>query len=181
MEILIILLPKFFVDWLSGNLDFSEEEYTDQKNPIRTGIEMVEKEDFLGAFYYFNEFIEVNPKNFLAHYFRGRCHFYFENFEAANLDFDKSIRLDNTFAEAFELNAKCLYLLEKYEDSLKNYKRFSRKQNDKNAEILRIIGELEIRTNDFESARKTLKLAINLGDKEAKNLYENINFEKEPA
>lgn len=174
----MILLPKFLVDWLSGEFDFSAEEYSVQKKPIRKGIEMIEKEDFLGAFYFFNEIINTQPKNFLAYFFRGRCHFFFENFEAAHLDFEKSIRLDNTFAEAFEYNAKSLYLLEKYEESLKNFKRFSRKLNDKNAEILRIIGELEIRTNDFDSARKTLKLAIDLGDKKAKYLYENINFDK---
>jgi tetratricopeptide (TPR) repeat protein len=178
MEILMILLPKFFVDWLTGEFDFSEEDYLEEKKQITNGIELIEKEDFLNAFYFFNQFIGDSSKNFLAYFYRGKCHFYFENYEAATTDFEKSIRINNTFVEAFEMNAKSLYLIENYEDSLKYYRRFSRKQDDKNADILCIIGELEIRTNDFDSARKTLQSAIKLGDSKAKNLFDNINFEK---
>lgn len=178
MEILLLLLPKFFHDWLVGDFSFSEDEYFEDKKPIAEGIKLIEAEDFIKAFYFFNQSVEKYPKNAFAYFYRGKCHYHFENIEAALADFDKTLRLDSTIGEAFVMKGKCLYQLEAYEDALKEYRRASRKQHDKNPELLRLVGELEIRTGNFESARKTLKLAIELGDEIAEQYYQTINFKE---
>jgi uncharacterized protein HemY len=41
---------------------------------------------------------------------------------------------------------------------------------DRNADVLRFIGNLEFRRGDFESAEKSLKIASNLGDTQSQTL-----------
>lgn len=90
------------------------------------------------------------------------------------IDFEKTLRLDNTIPEAYWLKANCLYMLEDYASALFELKRASRFYLDKNADVLRSIGELEFRGGDFESAEKNLKIASNLGDSQSAILLRTL-------
>lgn len=141
---------------------------------FKEGIDLYHNEACAPAFRYFEEKVLNYPKSAVAYFYRGKCHYYFENWEAALIDFEKTLRLDNTIPEAYWLKANCLYMLEDYAASLFELKRASRFYLDKNADVLRSIGELEFRGGDFESAEKNLKIASNLGDSQSAILLRTL-------
>ena len=106
--------------------------------------------------------------------FRAKCHYYFENWEAALIDFEKILRIDNSIAEAYLQKANCFYMIEDYNTALFELKRASRMFLGKNADVIRFIGELEFRGGDFESAEKNLKIASGLGDNQSKILLQTL-------
>ena len=80
-------------------------------------------------------------------------------------DFEKTLRIDNSIAEAYLQKANCFYMLEDYKTALFELKRASRMFLGKNADVIRFIGELEFRGGDFESAEaavERLKLSADL-------------------
>ncbi|UTA66136.1 MULTISPECIES: tetratricopeptide repeat protein [Emticicia] len=177
MEALLIGIPFMIFIYLRIRLgqDVTPQEYDEIL--FKEGVVYYNNADYLAAFRYFNLAVLNYPKSSTAYLFRGKCHYYFENWEAALADFEKSIRIDNALAETFRWKALCHYHLEDYKMSLFELKRASRMYLDKNPEVMRMIGELEFRTADFESAEKSFKIAARLGDNQSTQLLKTLFFE----
>ncbi|MBA4853610.1 M48 family metallopeptidase [Emticicia sp. BO119] len=156
-----------------GN-DISPQEY--DEIIFKEGIEAFKSADYVTAFRYFDGEVHEFPKSSTAYLYRGKCHYYFENWDAALADFEKSIRLDNALAETFYWKGMCYYQLEEYTLSLFELKRSSRMYLDKNATVIRLIGELEFRKADFESAEKSFKIAAELGDNKSCLLLKTLFY-----
>jgi len=176
MEALLIGIPFLIYIYLRITLgnDISPQEY--DEIIFKEGIGFYQAENYVEAFRYFDDEVKSYPKSSTAYLYRGKCHYYFENWEAALFDFEKSIRLDNAFGETYYWKSLCHYQLEDYKMSLFELKRSSRMYLDKNAEVIRLIGELEFRSADFESAEKSFKLAAGLGDSKSNILLQTHFF-----
>ncbi len=174
MEALLIGIPFGLYIYLRITLgnDISPQERDEAL--FREGIIDFEAGEDVKAFRYFEKVILKFPKSATAYLYRGKCHFSFENWEAAIIDFEKTLRIDNSIAESYYYKAICYYKLEEYELALFEFKRASRIYLDKNSEVLRMIGELEFRRGDFENAEKSLKIASNLGDEESQKLLKSL-------
>lgn len=174
MEALLIGIPFFLYIYLRITLgnDITPQERDEAR--FQEGILLFEHEDFAKAFRYFEQTVKDFPKSATAYFFRAKCHFSFENWEAALEDFEKTLRIDNSIAEAYYQKAICFYQLADYENALFELKRASRMYLDRNAVVLRFIGELEFRRGDFESAEKSLKIASNLGDGQSQILLQTL-------
>lgn len=176
MEALLIGIPFLIYIYLRIRLgnDISPQEY--DEIIFKEGIDAYKSADYLSAFRYFDAEVHEYPKSSTAYLYRGKCHYYFENWEAALADFEKSIRLDNSLGETFYWKGLCHYQLEEYAMSHYEFKRSSRMFLDKNPEVLRQIAELEFRQADFESARKNFKLAAALGDSKSNILLQTLFY-----
>lgn len=170
MEALLIGIPFGIYIYLRIYLG---NDITPQERDIALfaeGIELYENEDFAKSFRYFDEAVKKYPKSDTAYFYRAKCHSSFENWEAALDDFEKTIRIDNSIAEAYHQKAICYFNLEDFGNALYEAKRASRMYLDRSADVLRFIGNLEFRRGDFESAEKYLKIASNLGDTQSQTL-----------
>jgi tetratricopeptide (TPR) repeat protein len=170
MEALLIGIPFGIYIYLRiylGN-DITPQERDEVL--FNEGILCFQNEEYVKAFRYFDNAVAKNPKSATAYIYRAKCHFSFENWEAALEDFEKTLRIDNSIAEAYYQKAICYYNLEDYGNALYEAKRASRMYLDRNADVLRFIGNLEFRRGDFESAEKSLKIASNLGDTQSQAL-----------
>lgn len=176
MEALLIGIPFLIYIYLRIRLgkDITPQEY--DEIIFKEGIEAYKSADYVAAFRYFDTEVNEYPKSSTAYLYRGKCHYHFENWEAASEDFEKSIRLDNALAETFYWKGMCHYQLEDYSLSLFELKRASRMYLDKNAEVIRFIGELEFRKADFESAEKSFKIAADLGDSKSYILLKTLFY-----
>ncbi len=176
MEALLIGIPFLIYIFLRIRLgnDVSPQEY--DEIIFKEGVEAYKSADFVAAFRYFDAEAIEYPKSSTAYLYRGKCHYHFENWEAALTDFEKSIRLDNSLAEPFYLKGLCYYQLEDYNLSLFELKRASRMYLDKNPAVIRLIGELEFRKADFESAEKSFKIAAELGDSKSNILLQTLFY-----
>lgn len=174
MEALLIGIPFFLYIYLRITLgkDISHQERDEAL--FEEGILLYQSDECAKAFRFFEQAINKYPKSATAFFFRAKCHFSFENWEAALMDFEKTLRIDNSFAEAYHHKATCYFQLEDYEKALFELKRASRMYLDKNAEVIRFVGELEFRRGDFESAEKSLKIASNLGDNQSQILLQTL-------
>ena len=178
MEALLIGIPFLIYIYLRIRLggDTTPQEY--DEIIFKEGIDAYNSGDFVRAFRYFDLEVIEYPKSSTAYLYRGKCHFYFENWEAALTDFEKSIRLDNSLAETYYLKGLCLYELEEYKMSLFELKRASRMYLEKKSLVMRMKGELEFRTADFESAEKSFKIAAQLGDSKSNQLLRTLFYER---
>jgi len=178
MEALLIGIPFLIYIYLRIRLggDTTPQEY--DEIIFKDGIDAYNDGDYLRAFRYFDIEVLEYPKSSTAYLYRGKCHYYFENWEAALADFEKSIRIDNSLAETFYLKGLCHYELEDYKMSLFELKRASRMYLDKNPEVIRMTGELEFRTADFENAEKSFKMAAELGDSKSTRLLQTLFYEQ---
>ncbi|RYU97293.1 tetratricopeptide repeat protein [Emticicia agri] len=176
MEALLIGIPFLIYIFLRIRLgnDITPQEY--DEIIFKEGVDAYKSADYLTAFRYFDAEVYEYPKSSTAYLYRGKCHYYFENWEAALADFEKSMRLDNSLAETFYWKGLCHYQLEDYNLSLFELKRSSRMYLDKNAEVMRFVGELEFRKADFESAEKSLKIAAELGDNKSNILLQTLFY-----
>lgn len=174
MEVLLIGIPFLIYIYLRIRLggDISPQER--DESLFAEGILWFQKDEIVRAFQYFDEKTIRYPKSATAFFYRAKCHYYFENWEAALNDFEKTLRIDNSIAASYQLKANCFYYLEDYKMALFELKRASRMYLGKNAEVIRLIGELEFRSGDFESAEKNLKIATGLGDSQAKILLQTL-------
>jgi tetratricopeptide (TPR) repeat protein len=174
MEVMLIGIPFLIYIYLRIRLgnDISDQERDEAL--FVDGIELLNQEDYVKAFRYFDNAIKEHPKSATAYFYRAKCHYYFENWEAALNDFEKTLRIDNSIAEAYLNKANCFYMLEDYETALFELKRASRMFLGKNADVIRFIGELEFRGGDFESAEKNLKIASSLGDRQSYILLQTL-------
>ncbi len=174
MEALLIGIPFFLYIYLRITLGNDITPQEQDEALFHEGIVLFEREEFVKAFRYFEQAVNNYPKSATAYFYRAKCHFSFENWEAALNDFEKTLRIDNSIAEAYHHKAICYYYIEDYDKALFELKRASRMYLDKNAEVLRFIGELEFRRGDFESAEKSLKIATNLGDRQSQILLQTL-------
>lgn len=175
MEILFFLLPSFLHGVLMGDFSLTETPEQQAKKPLLAGIELFERGDIPAAFRFFDKIIQEYPKSAYAYLYRAQCHFYFENYDAALPDLVKSLRLDNSIRETYLLKANCHFNMEDYDQAMLEYRRASQFFLDKNAQIRRRIGELELRKGNFKSASDSFKKAVDLGDAEAKNYLNQMN------
>ncbi len=174
MEAILIGIPFLTYIYLRVRLgnDISHQERDEVL--FREGIELFNAEECVKSFRYFEAIVKDYPKSATAYFYRAKCHYYFENWEAALLDFEKTLRIDNSIAEAYLQKANCYYMLEDYKMTLFELKRASRMYLSKNPDVIRFIGELEFRGGDFESAEKSLKIASDLGDDQSKALLQTL-------
>jgi tetratricopeptide (TPR) repeat protein len=175
MEILFFLLPSFLHGVLMGNFSLTETPEDQAKKPLLEGIILFDKEETPAAFRFFDKAVQDFPKSAYAYLYRAKCHFYFENYEAALPDLSKSLRLDNAIRETYLLKANCHFNMEDYDQAMLEYRRASQFFLDKNAQISRRIGELELRKGNFKSANDSFKKAADLGDNEAKAYLSQMN------
>lgn len=174
MELLFFMLPSFLHGWLMGDFSFSETDDDRLRKPVRRGILLFNEGKVAEAFHFFCEEEEKSPKCAYLYLFRAKCHLFFENYSAAIPDLEKSLRLETTIAETYVLLADTYYKVEEYDAALAMYLRASRMYLEKNAGIERMIGELQMRKGNFESAYKNLILAQKLGDTSAQDLLQTI-------
>jgi tetratricopeptide (TPR) repeat protein len=174
MEALLIGIPFLIYIYLRVRLGNDITPQERDESLFRDGIELFEKEEYVAAFRYFENIVYEYPKSATAYFYRAKCHYYFENWEAALIDFEKTLRIDNSIAEAYLQKANCYYMLEDYKMALFELKRASRMYLSKNADVIRFIGELEFRGGDFESAEKSLKIASDLGDIQSTILLQTL-------
>ena len=174
MEALLIGIPFFLYIYLRVTLgnDITHQERDEAL--FAEGILLYNSGDVVKAFRYFEQITLKYRKSATAYFYRAKCHLYFENWEAALIDFEKTLRIDNAIAEAYHQKAICYYQLEDYPNTLFELKRASRMYLDKNVDVLRFIGELEFRRADFESAEKSLKIASELGDNQSAILLQTL-------
>lgn len=175
MELLLFLLPSFLHGVLMGDFSLTETPEEQAKKPLLLGIQFFESENVPAAFRFFENFIKENPKSAYAFLFRAKCHYYFENYEAALPDLVKSLRLDNSIRETYLLKANCHFELEEYDNAMLEYRRANQFFLDKNAEIKRKIGDLELRKGNFESAKTSYEKAAELGDSQAQTFLSQMN------
>jgi tetratricopeptide (TPR) repeat protein len=174
MEALLIGIPFFLYIYLRITLGNDITPQERDETLFEEGILLFNDGDIVRAFRYFEQVVTKYPKSATAFFYKAKCHFYFENWEAALEDFEKTLRIDNSIAEAYHQKAICYFNLENYENALFELKRASRMYLDKNFRVLRLIGELEFRRGDFESAEKSLKIAAKLGDLESQSLLKML-------
>ena len=174
MEALLIGIPFFLYIYLRISLgnDITPQERDEAL--FQEGIKLFESDEYAKSFRYFEQAINKYPKSATAYFYRAKCHFSFENWEAALIDFEKTLRIDNSIGEAYYHKAICYYQLEVYDKALYELKRASRMYLDRNADVLRLMGELEFRRGDFESAEKSFKIASGLGDGQSQILLQTL-------
>ena len=175
MELLFFLLPSFLHGVLMGDFSLTETPEQQAKRPLLKGIKLYDNEDIPAAFRFFEQAIVDHPKSAYCYLYRAKCHFYFENYEAALPDLIKSLRLDNSIRETYLLKADCHFSMENYDEAMIEYRRASQFFLDKNAQIRRRIGELELRKGNFKSASDAFQKAADLGDDQAQNYLNNMN------
>lgn len=170
MEAMLIGIPFLIYVYFRIRFGNDKTNFEFDSELFSEGVNLFDSEDYAKAFRYFDTAITSKPKSSFCYFFRGKCHFVFENWEAALNDFEKAIRLENTVGEIFHYKAICLHHLDRYKEARIALKMASRLFLDKNSEILLFLANVEIRLVDFESAKKTLKLASDLGDSNANKL-----------
>lgn len=175
MEILLFLFPSFLHGVLMGNFSLTETPEEQAKKPLLEGITLYEEEKVPAAFRFFEKIVVEYPKSAYGFLYRAKCHFYFDNYEAALLDLKKSLQLDNSIRETYLLKATCHFNMEDYDAAMLEYRRASQFYLDKNAEARRRIGELELRKGNFKSANDAFTKAAQLGDDEAKSYLSRMN------
>jgi tetratricopeptide (TPR) repeat protein len=152
MELFFIILPTFIHAWLMGDLTRTDE---DQAMKIfGEGIILFESGQIAQSFRYFKSKEIQNPKSAILYYYLGRCHFEFENYEAALKDFDKALRLDTTIRDFYFYKAMCHYYLEDWQAAKFQLKKASRFYFDKNEELnLRLleVDQLNIQTSSVNA------------------------------
>lgn len=176
MEALLISIPFLVYFYLRIRLgsDISPQEY--EEIVFKEGIKYYNAHDFVKAFRYFDREIKEYPKSSVAYLYRGKCHYHFENWEAALGDFHTSVELDSSLAEPVYWRGLCHYHLEEYHVALVELKRASEMYQDKNPEILRLIGKLEFRNANFESAKQRFRIAASLGDNQSNILLQTLFY-----
>jgi len=175
MELLFFLFPSFIHGVLMGDFSLTETPEQQAKKPLLEGIDLYEKEEIPAAFRFFEQVVISHPKSAYAYLYKAKCHFYFENYEAALQDLKKSLQLDNSIRETYLLKATCHFNIEDYDEAMLEYRRASQFYLDKNAEVRRRIGELELKRGNFKSANDAFAKAAELGDNEAKSYLTNMN------
>lgn len=158
-----------------GNFSLTETPEQQAKKPLLEGIALYNNEEIPAAFRFFENILLTYPKSAYGYLYRAKCHFYFENYEAALPDLAKSLRLDNSIRETYLLKANCHFNMEDYDAAMLEYRRASQFYLDKNAEVRRRIGELELRKGNFKSANDAFAKAAELGDNEAKSYLSRMN------
>lgn len=175
MELLFFLLPSFLHGVLMGDFSLTETPEEQAKKPFLEGIALFEAEQVPAAFRFFEKAVIDYPKSAYSYLYRAKCHFYFDNFEAALPDLVKSLRLDNSIRETYLIKANCHFNMEDYDAAMLEYRRASQFFLDKNAQIRRRIGELELRKGNFKSASDSFQKAADLGDQEARTYLNQMN------
>lgn len=175
MELLLFLLPSFIHGVLMGDYSLTKTPEQQAKKPLLEGISLFENNNVPAAFRFFDKAVIDFPKSAYAYFFRAKCHFYFENFDAALPDLIKSLQLDNSIRETYLLKADCHFNLADYAEAMLEYRRASQFFLDKNGQIKRRIGELELRKGNFKSANDSFKKAADLGDEQARNYLIQMN------
>lgn len=169
IELLFFLIPSFLHGVLMGDFSLTETPEQKAKKPLLLGIQLFETDNVPAAFRFFDEAITKFPKSAYAYFYRAKCHLHFENYDAALSDLQKSLRLDNSIRETYLLKADCHFDMEDYDLAFLEYKRACQFYLDKNAEIRRKMGELELRKGNFASANESFRKAANLGDPQAQS------------
>jgi tetratricopeptide (TPR) repeat protein len=164
-----------------GNFSLTETPEQQAKKPLLEGISLYEREEIPAAFRFFEKVVIDHPKSAYAYLYKAKCHFYFENYEIALQDLRKSLQLDNSIRETYLLKATCHFNIEDYDEAMLEYRRASQFYLDKNAEVRRRIGELELKRGNFKSANDAFAKAAKLGDNEAKSYLTNMDaYYKQP-
>ena len=176
MEVFLISIPFTIYElyWVF----FCDHETKSDKDKIRffEGITLSLSSSYLECWQYFNDKVQQFPKSAIAHFYLGKCHAFYENFPAAIESFQQSLNLDNTLRDTYFEKAKAHFAIEEFDESLFELKRATWHFHDKNTEVLLMKAKLEIRQGDFESAEKSLILAIKLGDEDANFLLQKIKI-----
>lgn len=167
MEAMLIGIPFLIYIYLRIRLGNDISPLERDEILFADGIKLLERGDAVQAFHYFDEAVLKYRKSATAYFYRAKCHYYFENWDAALVDFEKTLRIDNSIADAYQQKANCFFYLEDYKMAIFELKKASRMYLDKNADVLRFLGELQFRVADFESAEKSFKIASDLGDSES--------------
>lgn len=170
MEFFLFILPVFLHFLISGDLKKQYPEEYSGKKSFSVGVSLFESEMISEAFIYFKNKQEEFPKSAFVQLYLAKCHLYFENFEAAKLCLEKSRRLNNEIRETYFLIALVEYKQKNWEKAYFEFLKASRIHLDKEPLILRYLGELNLKFGNFVEARKNLKIAFDLGDKEAEKL-----------
>lgn len=174
MELLFFLIPSFLHGWLMGEFSFTETEEERQKKPVKQGITWFESGNIPAAFRFFQENEPLYPKCAYLFFFRGKCHVYFENFEAAVPDFEKALRLETTVPDFYVELAKAYAGAQRLEESVHMFGRASRMFLEKSAEIERMMGEVRLKKGDYKQAYQNFKSAEALGDLTVQELIDKV-------
>ena len=132
MELLLFLLPSFLHGVLMGDFSLTETPEQQAKKPLLEGIQLFDDEEVPAAFRFFEKAVIEFPKSAYAYLYRAKCHFYFENYDAALPDLIKSLQLDNAIRETYLLKANCHFNMEDYDTAMFEYRRASQFYLDKN-------------------------------------------------
>jgi tetratricopeptide (TPR) repeat protein len=170
MEFFIFLVPIILNYIISGDFKKQLPEDYSGKEEFQEGVLLFESEKIAEAFNYFSLEAQRKPKSAFVLLYLAKCHIYFENYLEAFLALEKSQRINNEIRETYFLIALVEYELENYQNSMKAFKKASRIYLEKNPEILRYLGELNLKFGNFVEARKNLKIALELGDTKAENM-----------
>lgn len=162
MELLLFLVPSFIHGWLMGNFSFTETEEEMATKPIMQGVDLYNAGKIAEAFRFFEDQSGQKLKIPYLHLYLGKCHYHFENYEAAVGAFEQCIRLDSTIREGYYYKAKCFYNLQEWQKACFELKKASRLHLDRNPELLRLLAEVDYRLGNFENARKNLRIAFDL-------------------
>jgi tetratricopeptide (TPR) repeat protein len=174
MEAMLIGIPFLIYIYLRIRLGSDISPIERDEILFSEGIKLFEMGECVEAFYYFDDAVLKYRKSATAYFYRAKCHYYFENWDAALVDFEKTLRIDNSIPQAYQQKANCYFYLEDYKMAIFELKKASRMYLDKNADVLRFLGELQFRIADFESAEKSLKIASRLGDSQSTVLLQTL-------
>lgn len=136
MELLLFLVPGFIHGWLMGDISFTKTEEDRGIENFKIGVDLYKKGKIVESLRYFEGKLKLLPKSAYLYYYIGKCHYHFENYEAALLNFDYSLRFDTTIIDVYFHKAHCHYYLEDWGNAYFQAEKASRFFREKNNDLL---------------------------------------------
>ena len=144
MELLFFLVPTFLHGLLTGKISFTKTDEDFAVENFKIGVELFKKGKIVESFRYLESKLYLYPKNAYLHYYIGKCHYHYENYEAALKSFDISLRFETTILDVYYFKAHCHYFLEDWENAHFQALKALRFYGNKNEALKIIIQETEI-------------------------------------